>query len=318
MVVLKNSTIQRHKTGSTLRIKPKPRPKPNKPVHSVPSVPQIQQNIQQVIERVPPIDNNKKALLIGINYVGTNAELRGCINDIINMKNNLIANYGFDESNIILLTETSSSKKPTKNNIIKYINKLVENNNANSHLVFHYSGHGTSVADKNNDEKDGKDEAICPLDYSTSGMITDDTLRDLLVSPLVSGAKLMCIFDSCHSGTVLDLKFTYKVNANAQDNLSKYYIANDPAYTIPKGIVTVFSGCLDTQTSADSFEEGSAQGALTYCFLKTLALLRKNNKQYTIKKVIKNLTLLMKEKKYSQIPQISTSYMSDLETICSF
>ena len=31
----------------------------------------------------------KKALLIGINYVGTNSELNGCINDIYSMKNYL-------------------------------------------------------------------------------------------------------------------------------------------------------------------------------------------------------------------------------------
>ena len=36
-------------------------------------------------------------------------------------------------------------------------------------------------------------------------MILDDKLRKLLVDPLPVGAHLTAIFDSCHSGTMLDL-----------------------------------------------------------------------------------------------------------------
>ena len=43
---------------------------------------------------------NKKALLIGINYVKTDYELKGCINDIINVKNKLTSSYGFKLENI--------------------------------------------------------------------------------------------------------------------------------------------------------------------------------------------------------------------------
>ena len=39
----------------------------------------------------------KKALLIGINYTGTDYELRGCINDSINLKQFLISNKFFDQ-----------------------------------------------------------------------------------------------------------------------------------------------------------------------------------------------------------------------------
>ena len=36
-------------------------------------------------------------------------------------------------------------------------------------------------------------------------MILDNTLREKLVNPLPIGACLTAIFDSCHSGTLLDL-----------------------------------------------------------------------------------------------------------------
>ena len=39
----------------------------------------------------------KIALLIGINYEGTNAELRGCINDIENTKKVIEERLGYDE-----------------------------------------------------------------------------------------------------------------------------------------------------------------------------------------------------------------------------
>ncbi|RKP22239.1 peptidase C14, caspase domain-containing protein [Syncephalis pseudoplumigaleata] len=60
------------------------------------------------------------------------------------------------------------------------------------------------------DEKDGQDETIVPLDYEKAGMIVDDDLHELLVRPLKPGVRLTAVFDCCHSGTVLDLPFTYK------------------------------------------------------------------------------------------------------------
>ena len=36
---------------------------------------------------------NKKALCIGINYIGSRYELNGCINDVNNIKSKLISNY---------------------------------------------------------------------------------------------------------------------------------------------------------------------------------------------------------------------------------
>jgi hypothetical protein len=34
-------------------------------------------------------------------------------------------------------------------------------------------------------------------------------MHDILVRPLCKGCRLTCIFDSCHSGTALDLPFVY-------------------------------------------------------------------------------------------------------------
>ncbi len=55
----------------------------------------------------------KKALLIGINYIGTNVQLTGCINDINNISNVLTKL----KYSCTCLTD-QSNVKPTKTNII--------------------------------------------------------------------------------------------------------------------------------------------------------------------------------------------------------
>ena len=69
---------------------------------------------------------------------------------------------------------------------------------------------GGTQKDTNGDEADGHDETLCPMDYEQNGIITDDDMFDLVVKPLPRGCKLTAIFDCCHSGSILDLPFTYQ------------------------------------------------------------------------------------------------------------
>jgi hypothetical protein len=60
------------------------------------------------------INKNKKALLVGINYIGTPYALNGCISDVNSIKDK-ISNAGFKDINI--LTDLTT-KKPTRENIL--------------------------------------------------------------------------------------------------------------------------------------------------------------------------------------------------------
>jgi hypothetical protein len=153
-----------------------------------------------------------RALLIGINYFGQKGELSGCVNDVKQMKA-FIVSRGFnpDRSNMRVLTDDPScaDAPPTGENIINAIRWLVEGAQAGDSLFFHYSGHGGQIPDDNGDEEDGMDETLIPVDYVQHGQIRDDDIFKLLVLPLREGVSLVAVFDCCHSGTILDLPYTF-------------------------------------------------------------------------------------------------------------
>jgi len=95
--------------------------------------------------------------------------------------------------------------------IVRNIQKLATASwKENLDAVFiHYSGHGSYVSDTNGDEADGYDECLCPSDMQTSGVILDDYLHEL-IDAFNPKTRITIVLDCCHSGTCLDLPFTYK------------------------------------------------------------------------------------------------------------
>jgi metacaspase-1 len=242
----------------------------------------------------------RKGLLIGINYIGTANELNGCINDVTNLKNLLINNRCLDQSELVIMTDkesVSSPLFPTKQNILDQMNTLVTFANSiptdqQVQLFLAYSGHGSYVADTNGDETDGRDEVLCPLDYQQNGFIVDDYIRANFINKLGSNVTLACLFDSCHSGTVLDLKYTYKCDGKqtcvTQNNLTDTQCA-----------VVMISGCRDDQTSADAYVARSYQGAMTASFLANYS------NTISAENLVIKMKNWLKKNRYSQIPQLS-------------
>ncbi|PNX70656.1 metacaspase-1-like protein, partial [Trifolium pratense] len=100
---------------------------------------------------------------------------------------------------------------PTRRNIVESLKWLVKDCQSGDSLVFYFSGHGMQQpADDKEDEIDGLDETICPVDFIREGMITDNEINSTIVEPLKNGVKLHAIIDACHSGTTLDLMHVYK------------------------------------------------------------------------------------------------------------
>lgn len=148
---------------------------------------------------------------MGINYMGTKNELRGCINDVKNMLRFLNERFGYSYDDMVILTDdqTTQGKIPLRDNILRAMQWLVKDARPNDSLVFHYSGHGGVTKDLDGDEDEGYDEVIYPLDYERSGHIVDDDMHAIMVRQLPPGCRLTALFDSCHLGTALDLPYVY-------------------------------------------------------------------------------------------------------------
>ncbi|KAJ1801830.1 Ca(2+)-dependent cysteine protease, partial [Coemansia sp. RSA 2598] len=260
----------------------------------------IPQEIQQEASTVKLSNcrGRKRALLIGINYFGTKHLLKGCINDVHNMKKFITEHFGFREQDMVILTDDQRDnprRMPTHDNIIKAMKWLVSDARMNDSFFFHDSGHGNVVASRTGDEIDGNDETICPIDFESRGQIIDDDMNAIMVRPLPRGARLTAIFDCCHSATALDLPFMYNHMGKLKNEKAisfagkglmaagNSYLKGDIAGALKgltksldimmtgdqkleksrrtkstMGDVIMFSGCKDDQTSADTKTEDLA------------------------------------------------------------
>lgn len=159
----------------------------------------------------PQGEGKCKALLVGINYVGTQNELQGCHNDVETMRRYLVK-QGYSEDDMKIMMDDGEHENPDKAGIIAGFQWLVEDAGPGDSLFFHYSGHGASVRDDDGDEADGKDEALCPVDLESAGLLRDDEVFKCLVGPLNDGVQLTAVLDCCHSGTILDLPYMFRAD----------------------------------------------------------------------------------------------------------
>ena len=305
-----------------------------------------QQNGPQMHFQYSMCTGKRKALSIGINYFGQTGELRGCINDVNNLTEFLGRQFQYKKEDIVTLTDDTKNprQRPTRENIIAAMRWLVKDAQPNDSLFFHYSGHGGQTKDLDGDEGDGYDEVIYPVDFEQNGHIVDDEMHAIMVAPLPEGCRLTAIFDSCHSGSALDLPYIYSTEGKIKEpnllaeagqgllSAGLSYARGDIGGMI-KGLVGIlktatggqkkadeyarqtrtspadvisWSGCKDSQTSADTVEAGEATGAMSYAFIEVL----RQRPQQTYQELLNNIRDVLKAK-YSQKPQLSSSHPMD-------
>lgn len=112
----------------------------------------------------------KLAVLVGCNYPNGPNELHGCINDVLAMRQLLVNRFGFEPTNIELLTDDhdhgAATAMPTGANIKKALGRMVDRAQAGDVLYFHYSGHGTRIPSTKPGHPFRQDEAIVPSDFN--------------------------------------------------------------------------------------------------------------------------------------------------------
>jgi metacaspase-1 len=300
----------------------------------------------------------RKALVIGINYYKGESPLKGCINDAHRISNFLSERYGYNSGDMVILFDNQyyipgqppreledgtidprDLAIPTRKNILNAMHWLVRDARPNDSLFFHYSGHGTQRPDEDGDEDDGFDEVICPVDHKLTDVIVDDLMHEILVKSLPAGCRLTAIFDSCHSGSALDLPFIYSTQGVLKEpNLAKeagmgiMSMVSDYARGNIGGMagtamslfkkatrggdaervkqtksspadVIMWSGSKDGQTSRDAKIGREYMGAMTFAFVEALT----KNPHQSYVQLLNSIRDEM-EGKYTQKPQLSSSH----------
>lgn len=266
---------------------------------------------------------SRKALLVGINDYKGIGDLRGCVNDVLDMHFSLRSLFGFQTHEIRVLTDS----RATRDNIIHRLKWLVKDAKAGDFLIFHFSGHGSQIRDRDGDEEltDHLDELICPYDMNWDGTyITDDVLNKVFKN-VPAGALLEVFLDCCHSGTGLremglapppelapehptynrylpppaDLLLRF---SGEEDNLKLKAFVGNGKKSVRKHHI-LWAGCMANQTSADAHIGDRYHGAFTYFLNQHLRRTPKVSRTELLKKVRASLV----HGGYSQIPQLETN-----------
>jgi hypothetical protein len=181
----------------------------------------LQHNTLQYGKVLAQDTRRKRALLVGINeYPGSSKRdlttrgvwyrLRGAVNDVMLQRELLIHRFGFHPDEIRVLTD----QQATRENILAIFQTwLIDWVKSDSDVVvFHYSGHGSTVIDPYKvEEKDGLSGTIAPFGsqlpegfaQGNGGKVDDITGGSIFLLREALGRKtknVTFILDSCYSG----------------------------------------------------------------------------------------------------------------------
>lgn len=232
----------------------------------------------------------KRAMLCGINeYRMDGADLRGCVNDVVEMRSVLVDLFGFDSADIVTLTDRDA----TKMRIERHLAALVDSAASGDVIYVHFSGHGSNVPDRDGDEADRRDEIFCPTDLDWRDPLRDDDVRAIL-DRTDAGVNLTFVADCCHSGSITralvspdarerprfipcprDL-FAAESGRRLHGELRSTRrsrelqpMADDSVHDVELPEV-LLAGCRSDQTAADAWLDGQFNGALTHALVSTL------------------------------------------------
>lgn len=132
--------------------------------------------------------------------------------------------------------------------------------------------------------------------------ITDDELASIIKNKLVSKSTLIAFFDSCHSGTVLDLRYTLS------ENINKLSIIENTKYENLNPNIIMISGCRDSQYSEETLTSKGINGLMTWALCETLS----SKDGLSWKDLYLNIRKKLKEIRAQQIPQLSIGSLMDI------
>jgi hypothetical protein len=254
---------------------------------------------------------NKKALVVAINYVGKEHELKGPTFDGRGIAD-LLYRKGF---NVTLLIEEDATAYRIKESLAA----LVDGATIGDVLVFYYSGHGTQVPSKG--ESDNYEEAIVPYDMDWVNNIVYDNDFRRIFNKVPAGVNTTVILDCCHSGDMLDQEVHTHVMADEAESsrhlgpvkvrfllppmailekLKETQVVNWATSKDVNATALLVAACRSYQVSLEMEIDGQIQGLATYALLKTL----RHNPGINYIDLIREMSLVCLGFKAAQRPEL--------------
>lgn len=242
---------------------------------------------------------NRYGLSICCTYVSSPSNvdqtltLNGTYNDANHMRV-LMESYGYS---VIFMNDVDLTPNqvlyPTRDNILNQLQIILNRALKGDDVFIYYAGHGVNLLKRvgYDYEESGTDEAIVPTDFvfdsvlGFDNVIVDDMINDHLRLFSRAGVRILMMFDCCHSGTICDLKFTYKYDPLNRKIIfdmipDKYLDGATETLSVDhnsiKADVITISGCGDSDVSTEAIirlsseddvvEQGVLTGAFRYLF----------------------------------------------------
>ncbi|HEY9631946.1 MAG TPA: caspase family protein [Coleofasciculaceae cyanobacterium] len=254
----------------------------------------IQQQADRYGKVLAQTTPRKVALLVGINKYqarGQLTTLQGCVTDVELQRQLLIHRFGFNRNDIHTLTDAQATRQGILGAFDEYLIKQAKPGDV---VVFHYSGHGSRVADPDKDQPDGLNSTFVPVDAQLppgfpqqGGIVPDITGHTLfLLMSAVQSENLTVILDSCFSGggtrgnfrirsrdggsqlEISPAEKAYQEQLLSRLNMSPQEFIKQRRAGVAKGVV--IASAQPDQIAADTAFNGFYAGAFTYLMTQYL------------------------------------------------
>jgi hypothetical protein len=222
-------------------------------------------------DRLRLVQGRRRALCVGINAYSRNP-LNGCVADA-RLWARTFERIGFEPPRLLL------DREATRADILAALQELIQASGPGDVVAFQYSGHGTTVPDRDADEAGGdspqQDEALCPVDFLDGRLLIDDDLAQVFRT-ISAGVRITSFIDACHSGSVSRFGVgATSQSVNASDERPRFVVADDQLIrahfafrgaagrsrlaatgTRTGGHDTLFSACRSTEVAWESNGQG--------------------------------------------------------------
>lgn len=179
--------------------------------------PSFKRKLHHYTQALGSSSNRKLALLVGINQYRQETPLKGCVTDVEEQKELLRYRFGFQDNDIVTLTNQSATREKI---VSAFIEHLIKQAQPGDVVVFHFSGYGAKAeipASQQQANLPQSVNALVPSDGSSGQWFRDSHF--LLESSLATLARSLStdqvtlVLDTSYLGTNQQLQGNLRVRS---------------------------------------------------------------------------------------------------------